>query len=244
MTDLALNYRSALGRPLTSDEVDANFQGIQDAVNGFVAPTGVGIASITITGTLATFHMTDGSTQGPFQLPVAALFWTGFYVSNHAYHELDLFQVPGDGVYLVLGDYTSPPDNTEGDSTFDPAASDTSGPLLQLMFGIPSTPPLVLRTELADFLLAPEHFGAYTRVDSAVDVNVTVPVSVGWADGAIATFRQVGAGQIIFVPESTTETTVLIITAETLKTRRDGSTASLIFVSNTTYDLAGDLEIA
>lgn len=241
---VSVTLRSDLARPLHADEVDANFAALRDAFNAFTAPTGVGIASFSVVGSLLTIHLTDASTQGPFQLPVAALFWTGDYVADHTYHELDLFQVEGDGVYLVLGTYTSPPDNTEGLSAFDPSASDTSGPLLQLMFGMPSAPPLVLRAEVADFTLAAEHFGAYTRVDSASDVHVTVPAAVSWADGAIASFRQVGAGQIIFVPEVTTEATVIITSAESLTTRRDGSTATLIYAGVVTYDLAGDLEIA
>jgi hypothetical protein len=60
-----------------------------------------------------TINMTDGSTQGPFTLPVSQWRWTGPWRPNAAYFVNDIFSSDG-AVYRVAVGHTSNP-------SFDPA---------------------------------------------------------------------------------------------------------------------------
>lgn len=235
-------YRDEKGSNLTPAEVDENFRTLVAAIEDFEAPAGVGITSFEVVGTTLTIHLSDGSTMGPYQLPVAAFKWSGEYVPGTAYNELDVFQITGLGVYLVLRDYTAPPADTEGNG-FDPAVSDTEGELLQLMFGTPTSAPIPLRAEAADFDLTTDHLGSYVSVSSGSDVDVSIPADFDPLPGSLVTLRQVGAGQVIIAPEVLTETGVVVTSPETLKSRKQGSTITLIYLGEFNWDLAGDLEL-
>jgi hypothetical protein len=75
---------------------------------------------------------------------------------------------------------------------------------------------------------------------SATAVNLTVPTnaSVAFPVGTIIQIRQAGAGQVTVVASGG----VTVNTAETLKLRKQGSTAALVKVDTNAWDLTGDLE--
>lgn len=83
---------------------------------------------------------------------------------------------------------------------------------------------------------------AYVRLTSgsAVNFNVLTNAALAIAIGSVVEIRQGGAGKVTFVPASG----VTINTSETLKTRKQGSTVSLIKIGTDIWDLTGDLEAA
>jgi hypothetical protein len=97
------------GANLTPPEVDGNFyavaQAIVDLQNNPALPNS--IASITVSGTTMTIHMMDGSTMGPFDLPVLTFRWRGEWQPSTSYAELDVFTVTDVGIFLVNAPHTS-----------------------------------------------------------------------------------------------------------------------------------------
>jgi hypothetical protein len=80
----------------------------------------------------------------------------------------------------------------------------------------------------------------YVRMTSATAVDLTVPTnaSVAFPVGTVIQIRQAGAGQITVVASGG----VTVNTAETLKLRKQGSTAALVKISTDGWDMTGDLE--
>jgi hypothetical protein len=81
----------------------------------------------------------------------------------------------------------------------------------------------------------------YVRMNVATANNLTVPPNgtVAFPVGTVIQARQVGAGQTTVVAGSG----VTVNTAETLKTRKQGSSLSLVKVATDEWDLTGDLEV-
>lgn len=82
--------------------------------------------------------------------------------------------------------------------------------------------------------------GKYVRmnVGSANDLTVPANGDVAFPVGTVIQIRQVGAGQTTVVAD----TGVSINSPETLKLRKQGSSAALIKVATDEWDLTGDLE--
>lgn len=81
---------------------------------------------------------------------------------------------------------------------------------------------------------------AYLRFTSATAVSVLVPTNAAAAFpiGTQINLRQAAAGQITIAGD----TGVTVNTAETLKTRKNGSLVTLVKVATDTWDLLGDME--
>lgn len=95
-------------------------------------PTAVSILGFTVIGSQMQVNMSDGSTQGPFDLPIATFRLVGEWVNSMALLKLDIFTVEHDGVYFVNLPHTTP----ASPATFDPEATDGSGnPLYTKIFG-------------------------------------------------------------------------------------------------------------
>ncbi|MDC8457812.1 DUF2793 domain-containing protein [Marinobacter sp. DS40M6] len=79
------------------------------------------------------------------------------------------------------------------------------------------------------------------RCSNSSPFQLTVPLNsnVAFPAGTIIQVRQVGAGQVTLVPEAG----VSILTPETLKTRKQGSTIAIMKVDDDTWDATGDLEV-
>lgn len=240
---MAMTYRDEKGSPLSADEVDENFRTLQEAIDGFTSTPGVGVASITQAGSTITFHMTDGSTEGPFDLPTASFNDTGDWQPEWDYNTLDLFEVPNVGLYLVLIAHTS-------GTVFDPNLADSdANPMLKFVIATSNGPQSITYYENpGDIDLLPTDMrNRYLRIFQEAPLSITVRDDATLATdeeplpvlGDTFTFRQVGAGQITFVQGGTT----VINTPETLTTRKQGATVTLIYIGNSEYDLAGDLEL-
>lgn len=101
--------------------------------------------------------------------------------------------------------------------------------------------PLGVRSEAASTTLVATDSGGYVRVGNASACTVTVPTNatVAYAVGATILVRQTSVGQLSVVAAGG----VTINTPETLKLRKQGSTASLVKVATDEWDLTGDLEV-
>lgn len=66
------------------------------------------------------FHKTDGSTQGPFEMPLASFRDRGDWEADTPYLLNDTFNAPDGGLYRVLVDHTSA-------GSFSPTANDGAG---------------------------------------------------------------------------------------------------------------------
>jgi hypothetical protein len=241
---MTLRYRtdgpwgSGLGVNLTAAQVDENFYTLAEQIVALGSPApGVGIAQIDVTpGGEMLITMSDASTFGPFQLPVAAFAWRGEWTAGEDYEPYDVFQLDG-SVYLVLQAHTAP-------TEFDPDEENTVGPLLALMFAVDTAAPVVVKELTATHVFDASDVGAYLRFDSASGVLLSIPLEAdvpeGISVGSTVSARQVGAGQIAVDP---LDTAIIINTPETLLTRKTGSTITLVYIGGDEWDLAGDLEL-
>lgn len=225
------------GSNLTPAEVDENFYTLSQEIADIVIPNGVGVAEISVTGNKMTVHLTDGSTSGPFVLPVAAFHYQGDWEAGHSYVYLDLFAVADSGLYLVLEDYEAP-------TEFDPGAlGETDGlPVLQLVFGLESQSIVTIEAFTADHTLAAANMGHYLRFSKASEVFLTIALNATAAIpvGSVVTINQAGNGTVTIDPVSG----VVVNTPETLGSRKKASTLSLVKVDTDAWDLSGDLEPA
>jgi hypothetical protein len=119
------------GAPLTANEADNDLWELLRRLNAIevTPPTAVSISNILISGSQLSFQMSDGSSFGPFTLPIATFRLRGDYVPGTHYFELDLVSVPQQGLFLVRLEHN-------GANPFNPAATDGSGNALYLkVFG-------------------------------------------------------------------------------------------------------------
>jgi len=118
------------GSKLTKGELDTNFYELLIAVLALQEGGAFGCDSVEFSGNSITFHWSDGTTSGPFALPVATFHARGVWLNDQSLLRLDVVTVPGVGTYLVQIDHTTPPAPAE----FDPTADDgsTAGDLLYL----------------------------------------------------------------------------------------------------------------
>lgn len=100
--------------------------------------------------------------------------------------------------------------------------------------------PLGVRSETAATTLVATDSGGYVRVANLADVTVTVPANatVAFDIGTTILLRQSDLGQLTVVAAAG----VTINSSETLKLRKQHSTASLVKVGTDVWDLTGDLE--
>lgn len=125
-TDDATKWGTGKGARLTKEEIDNNFWSLLEYIASQSSNDPAQIYSITDSNGKLTITLTDGRSFGPFDLPESAFRWTGDFVAGRDYFKFDVL-VASDGAYLVLQDHTSA-------TTFDPAATNLTGPLYALMF--------------------------------------------------------------------------------------------------------------
>jgi hypothetical protein len=82
------------------------------------------------------------------------------------------------------------------------------------------------------------HLSALVRITHTGPTTYTIPVGI--AAGKVVHVRQAGVGQVVITPA----VGVTITTPETLITRTQGSTVSLISIGSDVWDLVGDVEVA
>lgn len=246
MTGLVL--RSEKGAPLNSSELDGNFTYLKSLMDSFEVPAGVGITSITVSGRDMTVHLSDGSTRGPFLLPVAAPQWRDTYPVGFPLAVLDTFSIPDDGVYMVIVAHTA-------EDPFDPGLQIDGGPAYQKLWGFEITPasPLEVRAQGDDVTLAGDMLGTYNRLTAPGAADIIIPYDEvdDLAIGFTVTFRWVGTGPftVRFMDPPTffgdsTDTPVGILNVPdglTADLRALGSTIVLTKGAANEWDLSGDL---
>lgn len=127
---MPLTFRHDKGAPLTSEEADDNVHDLDDRLTALEEnPTPpISIANVTTTGKTFTIWLTDGSSLGPYQLPVAAFNWRGDWLPDTGYFEYDLVENGLDGLFLVLQNHVS-------GSEFDPDVENSGEPVYQQIIG-------------------------------------------------------------------------------------------------------------
>lgn len=126
------------GAPLTSLEVDQNFFELLMRVAGLEdnPPEAASISNFQVIGSQLKIFLTNGDEFGPYTLPIAAFQFRGEWALNTEYFELDIFEVPDVGLFMVRVDHVTPESGE-----FDPNAvsedSEHTALYLQL-FGAPS----------------------------------------------------------------------------------------------------------
>lgn len=119
---------SGVDGKLTSLQFDENNYHLKTAVETLQGAVPKAISSITYLANAIQVNYNDNTSDGPFPLPVALINPVGEWMPNTHYNYLDLFNVGGQGVFLVLLEHTS-------DATFDANATDgttDNSPLYQL----------------------------------------------------------------------------------------------------------------
>lgn len=227
------------GSNLAPAEVDENFHTLDERLGEVEnnPPIGVGIVDFDVDEDDGTFTvlLSNGSAQGPFPLPAVTLQWRDEWTPGTQYEVNNLFLVPNDAVYLVVVAHESP-------TEFDPEVGSITDETLFLrkIFDVSNRVPVVEAAYTDDTILlqAAEHSGKYVRVLDSNTVFVGVEPD-GWEVGDMVTLRQAGDGHIEIIPIGGAD----VLTPETLRSRRSGSTITLTYVGGGEFDLAGDLEL-
>lgn len=227
-------WGAGIARPLTAAEADTNIhslaQGIADAIASGVE--GVGIANITVTGSQMVFYMTDGTTKGPYGLPVAQAHYRGFWTAVTSYSAMDIVQVLGFGTYMVAYAHLS-------GASFSPSASGASG-AYYVQIG-PETSLVAETTAITGTTLTlnASHASQYLRATNPAGIAVTVPPGIFPVNSEIH-FRQVSIGAITLIDSGAT---VFNLPAGfNAKTNSVGSTITLKCIAEDEWDLFGALE--
>lgn len=161
-------------------------------------PEAVSVNGFTVLGSQFQVNMSDGSTRGPYDLPIATFRDMGEWVNAMELEVLDFFSVPHRGFYRTLIAHTTP----DAPAEFDPAAVDEDSgsptfgePLYQLVFGedtyiyvvgffFPNKPGLGVEdgAALAGHVFVHEVTAevglpgskAYLKVDPAIDMELVI----------------------------------------------------------------------
>lgn len=112
---MAINYRTSgawgagIGQDLTASQVDNNFYDLATRLNGLETnpPEPVSIEEITATATTLTIQLSDGTTQGPFKMPVATFNYRGLWTPATAYAINDVVSDLTGAAYVVKVAHTS-----------------------------------------------------------------------------------------------------------------------------------------
>lgn len=219
------------GRNLTAAEIDTNFYGHETRIGDLETdpPSAVGISNFVVDGTQLTIFLSNGTQFGPYTLPTAQFRSRGVWVAATGYFALDLVEVAGQGLYLVLQNHTS-------DAAFDEAATNSSGDLYQLIF--PSyAPATVLTVATATFTPALADANKYFRFTAAC--VITIPSGLFPVNTELH-FRQAGLGPLTIVND---DSGGIINTVEGFDSATDhrGAVVTVKQIATDEWDIFGDL---
>lgn len=118
------------GAVLTKEELDGNFHDLAQQIAALVVADPVEISNVTVVDNQMTIHMEDGSTFGPFTLPVANLNFRGPWADATNYLAGDLF-TQNNTLYFVNTPHLSA-------SPFNASAGNIQGPFATAIMPFPS----------------------------------------------------------------------------------------------------------
>jgi len=220
------------GANLVAGEVDSNFYDLAQrmlTVETDMPEAAVSIAYFSISGSQFTVHMTDGTQQGPFELPVRAWNFRDEWLPDTIYNIDDVVTANG-SVYMVLVNHTS-------GATFDPGANDGAGnDYYGLLLTNPSNvlPPggdvgqYLVKTDVPDYVvgwqtpvifpsqkvleapdatytLTTDNIASYVRCINSAGCSIDIPddATLNFPVGTEISFRQCTAGAVILSPGGT-----------------------------------------
>lgn len=226
------------GRPLTATEVDNNFWDHEGRIAALEdnPPVPISVSTVTIAGSVLTFHMTDGSTHN-VTAPVATFHWRGDFKAGTAYAVLDEIRVGGVGRVLVLKAHT-------GADPFDIDRQVTGSDAYFLLeeLGIIFNPTPI--DESRD--ITEDDFSRYHDVipgSSGEDIELTIQPEgsdfMPQPGTAMDFIMHDATAQLIFLEGAG----VTIRSPATLQTRTQWSQVSILYRGSDTWDLTGDLEV-
>lgn len=175
-----------LGRVLTAAEADTNVYDLASAIQNLIdnPVAGVSVSNISVVGRQVTFYMSDATTYGPFDLPVAEPRYRDAWTPTYGYFAFDIVSVAGYGTYMVLQDHTAA-------SVFDPNAGNSDGDYY-VQIGPDAYYTSIVQNVSGDTLtLDSSHQNKYIRATNGVGLTVTLPPGV-FPDNAEIHFRQAG----------------------------------------------------
>ncbi len=180
---MPLILRSGKGSILTPNEADGNFVYLDGRISTEIAniTAGVGVDSITISGNVLTFHMSDATTE-TVTLPTAIYAWTpqGEWQPTTAYAVNDTVSYFG-SLYLVIFAHTS-------DATFDPGANDGFGHYFYALI-LRRTPVWGQTITDANYTTLVTDIDTYMRFTNAGGCNITIDSSVDYPAWSEMHFR-------------------------------------------------------
>ncbi len=108
VTTDAGRWGTGVGRALTASEFDENIYTVKLLAETAAAQTPVGIDDFSVSGTNFYVNLTDGSTAGPYTLPVSTITPRGEWQASTSYAVNDTFYVNGNAsAYIVRYSHTS-----------------------------------------------------------------------------------------------------------------------------------------
>lgn len=274
---MAIIYRTSgpwgagKGANLVAGEVDGNFYDVAQrlhTVEDNMPEAAKGIAFFAVSGNLFYVHMTDGTIQGPFQLPTQAWNFRGEWTPATIYHVNDVVTANG-SVYMVLVNHTSAdvfdPGRTDGSgnnyygllltepSNTLPSGGDTGQYLVKssdldwvVSWQTPTVFPSqkLLEAPDATYDLTLNNIASYVRCVNASGCTITVPndSTLNFPLSTEISFRQCTVSPVILNPESG----VILNTVDGLltKTGRRGGVISAKKIAANNWDVFGLLGVS
>ena len=226
-------WGAGIARPLTAAEADTNIHSLAEGITEAIASgvQGTGIANITVTGSQLVFHMTDGTSKGPYALPVAQAHYRGFWAPATSYSAMDIVQVLGFGTWMVAYAHLS-------GATFSPSASGADG-AYYVQIG-PETSLVAETNDIASssITLSETHASQYLRFISTTETLVEVPSGIFPLNSEIH-FRQVSIGAVTLVAAA--GVTINVPAGFEPGSNAPGATFTLKCVAADEWDLFGAL---
>ena len=232
---MTIVYRSVKGSNLTAAEFDGNFSDLDGRVTSLQnnPPVAVGISNIAVSGSQLIIYLSDGTSFGPFALPIATFVPRGNWTASTVYYAMDLVTVPADGVYLVLSDHTSA-------GSFDAAASNSEGAIYSLIFSSINPVPIATISGTA-YTPGPAEANKYFRCTNGSGCIITLQDHFQPNDELH--FRQATSGAVSF-QVGDTGGQINSVAGFDDSTSAQGSVVTLKYLGGGTWDIFGLLAAA
>lgn len=234
---MPLIFRDEQGVDLTADQVDGNFRFLEELIDELVAnpPAATSITNITVSGATFTIWLSNGTSFGPFTMPMAAFHWRedGF-LPDTMYFVGDFLPV-GSSIYLVLQNHVT------GDE-FDSGAENSDEPIYQLLWSPASTTYSVVTAQSASVMtISADDGGKYFRCTNPAGCEVHVPDSGEFTVDTEVHFYQATDQPVVFVASA--GATINPYEGHLKKTGGRGRVVTLKNVGLYTWDIFGGLAV-